>query len=114
MNSIAAPQGTVSNNTHADNFKAIDAVETLLAHLVRIEAVARVACEAADELRSPSGRSAKRELMRMQIFVGQAAHEAVEAVTQADRLMSDLNGQRRPRAEREPGAKRTRARSNQG
>ena len=111
MTKTSQPQGTVTKNRQANNFNPADALERLHSHLVRIEAIALVACEAADELRCPSGLRAKRELIRMQIFVGQTAHEAVAAMTDADRLMSDLKGHLRAQTERESAAKPAPSRS---
>jgi hypothetical protein len=65
-----------------------------------------VACEAADQLRPPPTREAKRELIRMQIFAGQTAVEASDAVTRGDRLMAELKRHRRcPRTTQESPTK---------
>ena len=72
-------QDTVSN-AGPSAFNAFDALETLHAQLVKIEALAAVAGELADRLQPPSARELKRELIRMQIFVGQTALEASRAV----------------------------------
>jgi hypothetical protein len=102
-------QDTVSNSPHQDNFNAIDAIESLHAQLVRIEALALVACESADRLQPPSATEARRELIRTQIFVGQTASEASEAVAFGDRVMADLKNHLRAqqgrREGREPPAK---------
>jgi hypothetical protein len=90
MQEHCSTQGTVSNNPHQDNVAALDAIESLHTHLVKIEALALVACEAADRLEPPSSREAKRELIRMQIFAGQTASEATEAVAYGDRVMEEL------------------------
>jgi hypothetical protein len=92
MKEHRSTQDTVSKQHPRQQLQPIDAIESLHAHLVKIEAIALVACEAADQLRSPSGQSAKRVHTRMRIFVGQAAMEAVNAVAHADRLMGDLRG----------------------
>jgi hypothetical protein len=76
MESHRSTQDSVTKTSHQDNVNAMNAVEILHAQLVRLEALVLVACEAADQLRPPSGRAAKRELIRMQIFIGQAAIEA--------------------------------------
>jgi hypothetical protein len=75
---IAAPQRIISTDSKQGIFNAVEAVESLHAQLVRIEALAIVACELADRLQPPSGRERKRELIRMQSFVGQTAFEASE------------------------------------
>ena len=90
-------QDTVSNNPHQDNVTALDAIERLHAQLVKIEALALVACDAADRLEPPSSREAKRDLIRMQIFAGQTASEATEAVAYGDRVMEDLKERLRVR-----------------
>lgn len=79
------------------SFNVLDAFESLHAYLVKIEALASVACELADRLQPPSTRERKRELIRMQLFVGQTAREAGEAVAHGDRLMASLK-----RLSREP------------
>jgi hypothetical protein len=90
MQDHRSTQDTVSNHPHQDNLNALDAIESLHAQLVKIEALALVACDAADRLEPPPSREAKRELIRMQIFVGRTASEASEAVAYGDRVMEDL------------------------
>jgi hypothetical protein len=90
MSHHRSTQDTVSNHPHSDNLNALEAIESLHAQLVKIEALALVACDAADRLEPPPSRDAKRELIRMQIFVGQTASEASEAVAFGDRVMADL------------------------
>jgi hypothetical protein len=103
MSKHRSTQDTVSNNFHQDNFNAIDAIESLHAQLVKIEALALVACESADRLHPPSATDAKRALIRMQIFVGQTASEASEAVAFGDRVMADLKNHLRARQARKQG-----------
>jgi hypothetical protein len=90
-------QDTVSNHPHQDNVNALDVIESLHAQLVKIEALALVACDAADRLQPPPSREGKRELIRMQIFVGQTASEASEAVAYGDRVIEDLTNRSRVR-----------------
>jgi hypothetical protein len=66
------------------------AVELLHGQLVRIEALALLACEAADQLQPPPTPAGKRELIRMQILVEQTAAEASHGVTAGDRLVAGL------------------------
>jgi hypothetical protein len=80
-------QSTEPSNPQLNIFNAIEAIESLHTQLVRIEALAVVACDLADRLQPPSGRERKRELIRMQLFVGQTALAAREAVAYGDRLM---------------------------
>jgi len=105
MEDHRSTQNTVSKTSHQNNVNAMDAVGILHAQLVRLEALVLVACEAADRLQPPSGRTAKRELIRMQIFIGQAAADASSAVACGDRLMADLTAKNRRRLPRaRPGA----------
>ena len=55
MKKASQSQGAVMQNLQADKFDPADALERLYSHLVRVEAIALVACEAADQLRSPVG-----------------------------------------------------------
>ena len=103
MHDHRSTQDTVSNSPHQDNFNAIDAIESLHAQLVKIEALALVACESADRLQPPSSADAKRELIRMQIFVDQTASEASDAVAFGDRVMADLNNHLRAQQARKQG-----------
>jgi len=89
MEKTSQVQGIVPSTQHI-SLTVLDALESLHAHLVNIEALASVACELADRLQPPSTRERKRELIRMQLFVGQTAREAGEAVAHGDRLMASL------------------------
>jgi len=90
MERYRSTQSIISSDPKQGIFNAVEAVESLHAQLVRIEALAIVACELADRLQPPSGRERKRELIRMQIFVGQTALAASEAVAYGDRLIASV------------------------
>ena len=72
------------------DFRPADAIESLRAAILRVDTIAQVACDAADELRYPGGATARRAFVRMQILVEQAADEASTALAQGDRLMAAL------------------------
>jgi hypothetical protein len=57
---------------------------------LRVDTIAQVACDAADELRYPGDAAAGRAFIRMQILVEQAANEASTALAQGDRFMAAL------------------------
>jgi len=77
--------------SHASpDFRPADAIESLRAAILRVDTIAQVACDAADELRYPGGATARRAFVRMQILVEQAADEASTALAQGDRLMAAL------------------------
>jgi hypothetical protein len=97
MSNHRSTQDTVSNHPHPDNLNALEAIESLHAQLVKIEALALVTCDAADRLEPPPSREAKRELIRMQIFAGQTASEATDAVAYGDRVLEELTDRLRVR-----------------
>jgi hypothetical protein len=81
---------TTASHAAPDDFRPADAIESLRAAILRVDTIAQVACDAADELPYPGDAAAGRALVRMQILVGQAADEASTALAQGDRFMAAL------------------------
>ena len=81
---------TTSSHAPPDDFRPADAIESLRAAILRVDTLAQVATNAADELRYPGDTAAGRALVRMQILVEQAANEASTALAQGDRFMAAL------------------------
>jgi hypothetical protein len=81
---------TTARHAPPDDFRPADAIESLRAAILRVDTIARVACDAADELRYPGGGTARRALVRVQILVEQAADESSTALAQGDRFMAAL------------------------
>jgi hypothetical protein len=88
-----SPPRSESIEHHSPSFNPTDAIEQLHSELVKIETMALLAVDAADELRPPSDREGKRELIRMQILVGQTAEAATAAVTRGDEVMAALTAE---------------------
>jgi hypothetical protein len=84
------PQYTVPKNDEPDNFRPEDAVESLHAAILRVEIIAQIASDAADQLPCPAQPDARRAFARMQILVGKAAEEASAALAEGDKLMAAL------------------------
>lgn len=102
-----------SSHERSSSFQAMEALEILHAQLMRTETLTRAACEAADQLRPPAARGAKRDLIRVQILAGQAAAEARAAVASSDRLVAGLRRRRRRASsvQAQPGGQRSEASS---
>jgi hypothetical protein len=81
---------TTARHAPPDDFRPANAIESLRAAILRVDTIARVACDAADELRYPGGATARRALVRVQILVEQAADESSTALAQGDRFMAAL------------------------
>jgi hypothetical protein len=81
---------TTASHAAPDDFRPADAIESLRAAILRVDTIAQVACDAADELPYPGDAAAGRALVRMQILVEQAANEASTALAQGDRHMAAL------------------------
>ncbi|MGH8749682.1 MAG: hypothetical protein ACREU5_11320 [Burkholderiales bacterium] len=81
---------TTASPAPPGDFRPADAIESLRDALLRVDTIAQVACDSADELRYPGDAAARRAFVRMQILVEQAADEASTALAQGDRLMAAL------------------------
>jgi hypothetical protein len=81
---------TTASHAPPDDFRPANAIESLRAALLRVDTLAQVACDSADELRYPGDAAARRAFVRMQILVEQAADEASTALAQGDRFMAAL------------------------
>jgi len=81
---------TTARHAPPEDFRPANAIESLRAAILRVDTMAKVACNAADELRYPGGAAARRAFVRMQILVEQAANEASTALAQGDWCMAAL------------------------
>jgi hypothetical protein len=81
---------TTTSHAPPAEFRPADAIESLRAAILRVDTLAQVACDSADELRYPGDAAARRAFVRMQILVEQAADEASTALVQGDRFMAAL------------------------
>jgi hypothetical protein len=85
------PQDSVANNAHVDNFNPADALESLYAEMISVEAFAHAASEAFVQLRCPSSRAERRTFARIYTLVTRAAAEASTALARGDALVAALS-----------------------
>ena len=83
-------QDTTLSHAQPDNFRPADAIESLRAAILRVDTLAQIANDAADELHGPVDAEARRVFERMQILVEKAAEEASAALVHGDELMAAL------------------------
>jgi hypothetical protein len=87
----------VSNNADLDNFNPADALESLRADMMGVEALAHAAGEAVVHLPFPSNAEQRRAFARIYTLVTKAAAEASTALSHGDALISALTAQREAR-----------------
>src|SRR5512140_723764 len=83
-------QDTAPTNASPDDFRAADAVESLRAAILRVDTIAQVASNAADEVHCPVNAEARRAFARMHILIEQTAEESSAALAQGDEFMAAL------------------------
>jgi hypothetical protein len=93
MRKHRSTQNRVSNTTEISNFDAGTALENLRAEVIEIEALARAAEEAADEL--PAATTAQQRLVfgRVQTLATKASRQASAALDFANEQVAALSAQ---------------------
>jgi hypothetical protein len=84
-------QARVPNKAQHDNFNPAEALESVYADLIQVDAFAHAASEAIVQLRSPSNRAERRTFARIYTPVTKAADEARAALLHGDELVSALS-----------------------
>jgi hypothetical protein len=90
----------VPNKAQHDNFNPADALESVYADLIQVDAFAHAASEAIVQLRAPSNRAERRTFARIYTLVTKAADEARAALLHGDELVSALSTHREARRAR--------------
>ena len=84
-------QARVPNKAHLDNFNPADALESLYADMIQVDAFAHAASEAIVQLPCPSNVIERRTFARLHTLVTKAAAEARTALIHGDELVSALS-----------------------
>jgi histidinol-phosphate/aromatic aminotransferase/cobyric acid decarboxylase-like protein len=92
MRNHRSPRSTVPKNASLDNVNPADALESLHAEVVQLEAFAHLAAEVITRLPPPSNREQRREYRRLYALVNRVADDAIAAVNHGDALISALSG----------------------
>lgn len=92
-----------SNKTRPDRFNPADALESIYADLIQVDAFAHAASEAIVELRCPTSRAERRTFARIYTLVTKAADEARTALLHGDQLVSALSAHLDARRARRDG-----------
>ena len=95
MQAHRQPPSSVSNKPPHDNgnddFNPAEALESLYADLIQVDAFANAASEAIVELRSPSSRAERRTFARIHTLVTRVADEARAALLHGDAMVAALS-----------------------
>lgn len=90
MKAHRSTRSRVTNNAPQDNFNPGDALESLNAEIVQLEALAHAAGEAILQLRYPAVGKTRREFARLYTLVTKVAEEASAAVSHGEHLVARL------------------------
>lgn len=105
MNHHRNTKARVPRNAQHDDFNPADALESVYADLIQVDAFAHAASEAMVQLRCPSNRAERRTFARIYTLVAKAADEARVALLHGDALVAALSAQmaaRRARRDADP------------
>lgn len=107
MSTHRRTQLRVPSKAQPDNFNPADALESIYADLIQVDAFAHAASEAIVELRCPANRAERRTFARIYTLVTKAADEARTALLHGDQLVAALSAHmdaRRARRDADPRA----------